>query len=347
MNKEFLQQLLATDSVAGDESDAADLFCKYLQSECTIERDIIGNVYAVLNPASERRLMIEAHIDEIGFQVTYIDDSGFVYVRQNGGIDCACLPGSQVVVKTRSGERLAGVIGKRPIHIQTQDERGKVSELEDLWIDTGLTADEVKQKISVGDTVSYCSNFLQLSENRISSKGIDNKIGVYIVAETMKALSEKQLNTGVFGVASVQEEVGCKGAKVSGYKVNPQTAICIDVGFATDTPDISKKKYGDIALGRGITVTSHTDSNRQLSLFAENIAQANNIPFQLAAHHIASGGTDTVAVQLSHSGVKTLLLAVPCRYMHTQVEMCDLRDVQAAIDLLVQMVCAIDKEIND
>jgi len=344
MNEQFLELLLSQSSVAGDETDATDVFGAYLQNECTIQRDVMGNCYAILNPESDKRLMIEAHIDEIGFQVTWIDENGFVYVRKNGGIDCACVPGSQVIIKTRNGEQLPAVIGKSPIHVLKEDERKKVPELDDLWVDTGLSVETVKEKVTIGDTVAYIGNFIKLGEHRISSKGLDDKIGVYIIAEVMKILSEKNLDIGVYGVASVQEEVGCKGAVVGGYKINPHIAFCLDVGITSDVPNISKKKHGDSSLGKGIIITSHTDSNRQLSLLAEDVARRNEISHQLSANYSASGGTDTKPIQLSRDGVRTLLMSIPCRYLHTQVEMCDLRDVQAAIDLLVSLVCHIDTQ---
>ena len=205
----FLEKLLNTHSVSGFEHAATEVYENYLKDCAEVFRDSLNNCYAVLNPSASKRIMIEAHIDEIGFQVTYIDDKGFVYVRQNGGVDCATVPGSLVLIHTADGTAVPGVIGKRPIHIQKPDERTKVLELENLWIDTGLSHDEVLEKISVGDVVSYQANCSFLSENVIVSKGLDDKIGVYVVAEAIRRLSRENLNIGVYGVAAVQEEVGC------------------------------------------------------------------------------------------------------------------------------------------
>lgn len=340
----FLEKLLNTHSVSGFEHAATDVYENYLKDCAEVFRDSLNNCYAVLNPSASKRIMIEAHIDEIGFQVTYIDDKGFVYVRQNGGVDCATVPGSLVLIHTADGTAVPGVIGKRPIHIQKPDERTKVLELENLWIDTGLSHDEVLEKISVGDVVSYQANCSFLSENVIVSKGLDDKIGVYVVAEAIRRLSRENLNIGVYGVAAVQEEVGCKGAKVCVYNVNPQMSISIDVGFATDVPDISKKRYGDVSLGNGPVVNCHTDCNREMVKVARKVAAQTGADIQLNANYNSTGGTDTASIQVSHKGVKTLLISIPNRYMHTQVEMCDLRDVEGAIDLIVNTVLYIDQQ---
>lgn len=342
--KIFLENLLNTHSVSGFENAATDVYEDYLKDCAEVFRDSLNNCYAVLNPAASRRIMIEAHIDEIGFQVTYIDDKGFVYVRQNGGIDCATVPGSMVLIHTSEGSVVPGVIGKRPIHVQKPEDRSKVLELENLWIDTGLTHDEVVEKISVGDVVSFKSNCSFLTENVIVSKGLDDKIGVYIVAEAIRRLAKERLNICVYGVAAVQEEVGCKGAKVCVDNVNPQMSISIDVGFATDVPDISKKKYGDISLGKGPVINCHTDCNRQMVQVVRTVAAQTGTDIQLNANYISTGGTDTASIQVSHKGVKTLLISIPNRYMHTQVEMCDLRDVEGAIDLIVNTVLHLDSQ---
>lgn len=340
----FLEKLMNTHSVSGFEHAATDVFEDYLKDCTKVFRDSLNNCYAVLNPSSVKRILIEAHIDEIGFQVTYIDDKGFVYVRQNGGIDCATVPGSLVLIHTADGSEVPGVIGKRPIHVQKPEERSKVLELENLWIDTGLTHDEVVEKISVGDVVSFQTNLRFLTENVVVSKGLDDKIGVYVVAEAIKRLAKENLNIGVYGVAAVQEEVGCKGAKVCVDNVNPQMSISIDVGFATDVPDISKKKYGDVSLGKGPVVNCHTDCNRDMVKVAQKVAAQTGTDIQLNANSISTGGTDTASIQVSHKGVRTLLICIPNRYMHTQVEMCDLRDVDGAIDLIVNAVLYIDRQ---
>lgn len=344
-NISFLESLLNSGSVSGFEDKALTIFEEYVKPYSDVFRDNLNNCYAIINPLSRKRILIEAHIDEIGFQVTYIDDMGFVYIRQNGGIDCATLPGSIVGIHTSNNKIVTGVIGKRPVHIQKSDERAKVLELEDLWVDTGLCKEEVVECISIGDHVSFVPNFSCLGENSIVSKGLDDKIGVYTIAEVIRQLSGATQNIAVCAAATVQEEVGCKGAKVCIGNIKPQIAISIDVGFATDVPNISKKKYGDVTLGKGPIVNCNTDCNREMVNIAKTVAKSANINIQLSANPQSTGGTNTAVLQVSNKGVKTLLLSIPNRYMHTQVEMCDSRDVETTIKLIVEIIKHID--VND
>ena len=272
----------------------------------------------------------------------YIDDRGYIYMRKNGGIDINCIPGSQVVIQTSSGEELLGIIGKKPIHLIGPDERNKNIEIHALWIDTGLSPEEVKKKVSIGDVIAWKTNMIYLSDKRISSKGLDDKVGVYIISQVLKRLSSSKNDViKVCGVASVQEEVGNRGAIVCGHKLNPDIAICIDVDFATDVPDCPKTKFGDIALGKGVVIHRSIDNTNSISLLAEKIAKENNIKYQLSARTLAVGGTNAVVIQQAKDGIKTISLGIPCRYMHTPVELCDLDDIQAAIDLLYSIIIKI------
>lgn len=346
MELTFLNELLNISSVSGFEHNAGNLFLNYLEPYAShIEKDVMGNSYAYIgsdkNESNHVKYMIEAHIDEIGFQVIYINDKGYIYIRRNGGVDLHCIPGSQVVVQTISGEEIVGVIGKKPIHLVNNDDRNKCLELDAVWIDTGLSPDDVKSKVSIGDVVYWKPNLLYLSNKKISSKSLDNKIGVFIVSQILKRLSETKTSyPPVCGVASVQEEVGCRGAVVCGYNINPDIAICIDVDFATDVPNCPKQKFGDISLGKGVIIHRNLDNNIPLTHTVENIAKEYNIIYQISARPISTGGTNANKIQLSRAGVQTLSLGIPCRYMHTPVELCDLDDVEAAIELVYRLIIA-------
>ena len=269
-----------------------------------------------------------------------------IYIRKNGGIDVYCIPGSQVVIRTSSGEELFGIIGKKPIHLIAPEERNKNIELHTLWIDTGLSPYEVKKKISIGDVVAWKSNMIYLSDTKISSKGLDDKVGVYIISQVLKKLSSSENDSiQVCGVASVQEEVGNRGAIICGHKVNPDIAICIDVDFATDVPDCPKTKYGDIALGKGVVIHRSIDNTSSITSLVENIAKENNIKHQVSARTLAVGGTNAVVLQQTKDGIMTISLGIPCRYMHTPVELCDLDDIESAIELLYLIITKINSEI--
>ena len=337
MCNEFLKSLLDTPTVSGFETAGSILYGNYLRDhvdECST--DIMGNTYATLNISDELpRIMIEAHIDEIGFQVLYIADDGCIYLRKNGGVDIQCIPGSKVVIYGKT-EEIHGVIGKTPIHLQSNQEREKTIELSNLWIDTGLDVHEIKERIHVGDVVALQQNAEMIGRNRITSKALDDKIGVFVVAEVMKRLTSERssLRCNVQGVATVQEEVGCRGALASGFAIAPDICISIDVDFATDIPGCSKMKYGDIRLGEGVVLTCCLDSDMLIVERLRKIAAEQDIPTQYSARPYATGGTNASRIRTIKHGIRTALLGIPCRYMHTPVEMCDMRDVEAAIRLI-------------
>lgn len=343
----FLKKLLATPTVSGFETAGTKAFIDYLKDNVdTTYIDPIGNAIVKIGKEDKKlKLMLEAHIDEIGYQVLYISKAGYLYLRRNGGIDVQCIPGTQVLIYTNSGKVIPGVIGKKPIHLLTPDERNKNIEVERLWVDTGLEVKEVKKTISIGDVIVTKPNITQLSKNRISSKALDNKIGVFIVAEVIKKLTETpNLKMAIWGVATVQEEVGGRGAIASGYSTNPNIAISIDVDFATDVPDCPSEKYGEVSLGKGPVLAANLDNAPQLMRQAESIAKKSNIPYQVSARPYCCGGTNSSKIQLSRQGVRTLSIGIPCRYMHTPVEVCDLRDIKAAIELIVEITLDLNKK---
>lgn len=176
-----------------------------------------------------------------------------------------------------------------------------------------------------------------LGMNRVTSKALDNRIGVFVVIEAIKRLSEYDIS-GIVGVATVQEEVGCRGALVAANKLNPEISITVDVDFATDVPDCPPSHYGMIALGRGVVIQRNMDCDIELSYVLEQLAKENNIPYQISARTHASGGNNASRIQLAQRGIRTIALSIPCRYMHTPVEVCDIRDVEATLGLILCFV---------
>lgn len=345
VGKSLLDTLSRTLGVSGFEKEVCSWFLENIAK--SVDRsfyDTMGNAYGIIDSSDGegKSIMVEAHVDEIGFQILYIDENGYLYLRRNGGVDEQCIPGSQVIIKTRNGEYIPGVIGKKPIHLMTTDDRKRTLELNQLWVDTGLDADSVKSRIFVGDIVAVRPNWMWLGENRLSGKSLDNKLGVYVLAKVMQSLFErKSLRNTVTGVATVQEEVGSRGIVVAGYKTHPDIAITIDADFATDVPDCPSSKYGKIDLGRGVIIPLNVDCDIELCRQVERIAQEHNIAYQTTAKPYATGGTNTSRMQLVREGVRTISLGIPCRYMHTPVEMCDMRDIEAAINLVVEMIVSI------
>ncbi|MBR7104453.1 MAG: M42 family metallopeptidase [Lentisphaeria bacterium] len=338
---EFLEKFLNSPSPSGYEMAAAKVYRDYLSDCCSVATDVMGNTIASLNTGAKMRVMLAGHYDEIGFQVVHIGDGGEIYFRNVGGIDKLNIPSSEVEILTENG-RVPGVIGKKPIHLLKPKERDTAPELSDMWIDIGAeNGEEARKAVRVGDSVVIRANFKMLNANRFISKGTDDKIGAFVVAETMRALAKRKLNVAVYGVGTVQEEVGTRGAYTSAYGIDPHVAFALDVGFTTDLPDIPKKILGDLKLGAGPMLTRNCDNNIVLGRLLRKTALEHKIPYQESAAHRATGGTDTAAVQLTRSGVATALLSIPNRYMHSAVEMCDLRDAEAAVQILTETIASL------
>lgn len=342
---EFLEKLLKTPSTSGGEKEIAKLYSTYMESYSNTIVDNMHNSCCVINPASEFKIMLDAHYDEVGMQVVHITDNGFIYFRKNGWIDHMTLLGQEVTIIGKQ-KNIDGIIGKKPIHLSRTDE--KYPEVEDMWIDTGfISKEEISRYISVGDLIVYKNNTRIINGTRIVSNGLDDKIGVFIISQVMKQLvtSKNQLKIGVYGCASAQEEVGGRGCVVMAQRIKPDIAFCLDVGFSTDIPGLPETKYGHMHLGDGAVICYSCDNDKDLTGLLKKISIENNIPYQAYTTLSPTGGTDTCKIQLIGNGVKTALLAIPNRYMHTPVEMCDLRDVDATINLVTNTILYINKSL--
>ena len=323
----FLTQLLNAPSPSGFEQPASKIFRSYLKGHCDeLIRDVHGNTLAVLNPKAKFKFMLAAHIDEIGLMITHVDDKGYIYVAQIGGMDPALLVGQRVKIMSRSGPVL-GIIGRKAIHNMTPDERNKAVKMENIWVDIGVENKKQAEKlVCVGDPMVVDVDCRELRGDRIVSRATDNKVGAYLVAEIIKTLSRKKLNIGVIGVATVQEEIGLRGATTSTYTVNPDAGIAFDVSFCSDHPETDAKKLGDIKLGGGAIIDRGPNINPVLEENLIKMAKSLKLPYQLSA---APHGTptDANAMQLSRGGVATSLISIPNRYMHTPVEVISTKDL--------------------
>ena len=343
LNINFLEKLLLSSSISGFETEAAAIYRNYLQKYCgSLYTDVMGNTIGAINPDSKFKVMLAGHYDEIGFQIVHISEEGLIYFRNVGGIDKATVPGTEVEIQTAKG-KISGIIGKKPIHLIPPKDRDKILFLKDLWIDIGSDSKkETEKTVSIGDPISVKPNFIKLGKHKIMSKGLDDKIGAFVVAETVKKISRhRDFDIGVYCVGTVQEEVGLRGAHTAAYKINPNVGIAVDVGFATDTPDINVKEHGSIKLGKGPILTRFANENQVLGKKIRAIAKSKKIPIQEEAGYSASGGTDTASIQLARDGVATALVSIPNRYMHTPVEICDLRDVENTIELLSELILSL------
>lgn len=343
---DFLKKLADTVSPSGFEEDAVKVWADRAKDFSNkVESDVMGNSIAVLNEGGSPRIMISGHIDEIGFMVQYISDEGYLYFSTIGGIDRHVLPGQRVWIKTRKGQVL-GVIGKKPIHLLEDAERNKVAKLEELWIDIGAKdGKDAKNKVEIGDPV-VCAVGLELLNNDIAvGRGFDDKAGAFVVNEVMNLLPGKKLKACFYGVATVQEEIGLRGAKTSAYGISPDIGIAVDVTFATDFPSMDKRKSGNIKIGAGPVIAKGPNINPKVFHLLVETAKKEKIPYQIEGISRATG-TDANVIQLTRSGVAAGLVSIPLRYMHTQVELASLKDLENTAKLLSAFVLKVDKGLD-
>ena len=341
----YLKKLLETPSPTGAEEVAAELFRQRLcEVADSIETNTMGSVHAVLEgKGAGPSVMLAAHIDEIGLMVTYISDEGYLSVSPVGGVDAAILPGMRMDVITQKGI-LRGVVGRKPIHLIKADERTKVTPIDQLHIDLGLPAAEVKKLVRVGDEIVYGVGFEQFGKNMAISRAFDDKIGVFIAARVMENLAKAGRGSGAFiAAATVQEEIGTRGAMTSAFGVNPDVGLAFDVTHATDYPGPEKSKCGDIRCGGGPVIARGPNINPIVFDRLVAAAEAEKIKYQIEAEPSVTG-TDARAIQVTRGGIPTGLVSVPLRSMHTPTEVINLKDVDATIKLITRFVLDLDEE---
>jgi putative aminopeptidase FrvX len=330
----FLEQLVNAPSPSGFEQPAQKVVRDYA-SRCAheVRTDVMGNVIASLNPKGKPRLMLAGHCDEIGFMVRYITDEGFLHFSPIGGVDPHLVPGQKVHIHTSRGP-LLGVVGKKAIHLMDPDERKKVLQFHQQWIDIGAAnRRDAERRVSVGDPITFASRFDRLHGDLVVARGFDDKMGSFVVMEALRLASTMNLKAALFAVSTVQEEVGLRGASTSAFALAPDAAVAVDVTHATDYPDADKKRFGEVNLGRGPVLHRGPNMNPVVVKHLLAAARKARLKHQVIGLPGASG-TDAWAIQLARGGVATAVTSVPLRYMHTPIEVLSLRDLQAAAKLL-------------
>jgi putative aminopeptidase FrvX len=331
---EFLKKLLSTPGPSGNEGVAARIWREEAEAFAEVRGDRMGNSFATLNAGGSPKVMLSGHIDEIGVMVTHVDDKGLLRFTGVGGWDPQVLVGQRVRLQTQDGE-VAGVIGKKAIHVMEPEERKKVSDIKSLWIDIGAKdADEAKGMVRVGDVGVVDQDLLELPNDRIASRSLDNRMGAFVVLEALRLLSEEEgVEAEVVAVASVQEEIGLYGARGAAYGLDPDAAIAVDVTHATDTPGVSKNENGDHALGSGPVIKRATNLSPIVSDGLIAAAEEAGISYTLEADS-RSTGTDADAIQFTRAGIATGLVSAPNRYMHSPNEIVDLGDLENCARLI-------------
>jgi putative aminopeptidase FrvX len=334
----FFRKLLEAPSPSGYEQPAQRVYREYIAPFAEVSTDMLGNVIGFIQGTGEDRpkVMLVGHSDEIGFLVRYIDDNGFIFFGAVGGVDPQITQGRLVRIHSRNGV-VPGVVGRKPIHLIDAKDRDTIVKLEAQYIDVGAAnKKEAEQLVRIGDPVTFAEQMELLHGDRITSRGLDDKAGSFVVAEVLRnvAMSEVKLPIDVYGVSSVQEEVGLRGGKTSAFSINPDIGICVEVDFSTDQPDLDKKSAGDVKLGSGPILPRGANINPALFELLAHTAEFEEIPVQFTGLPRATG-TDANVMQISRSGVATALVKIPLRYMHTPVEVLSITDLEYAVKLIV------------
>jgi endoglucanase len=289
--------------------------------------------------------MLAGHCDQIGLMVQHIDDNGFLYVQPIGGWDMQILLGQNLTVWTREGP-VAAVVARRATHLLSNEERNKVPQFTDVWVDIG-TKDrkEAEALVTPGDPVTLELGYRELRNGLATAPGLDDKVGVWTVMEVLRLLHGRPLQAAVYCVSTVQEEIGLRGATTSAYGIHPAVGIAVDVCHATDTPGNDKKQLGDTRLGAGPALFRGANINPRLSEGLERAAREHAIPVQVRGAPRATG-TDANVIQLSREGVATGLVGIPNRYMHSPVEVVSLADLEHAARLLAEFCASVTAQTD-
>ncbi len=331
-SKEFLMNLLGTPSPSGDETKAQKVWLDYVKKYALVKTDHVGNAYGILNPDAKFKVMLAAHIDEIGMIVTKIDDNGYIWFTNLGFLNTQILPGMKVSIYGFSGKVIKGVIN-------SSAEKNNLPTVENCFIDCGYNdGKKLKKLVRIGDYAVYESQPEIIGENKLVGKALDNKTGAYIIAETLKKLSKRELNIGVYAISTTGEETNSKGAFTAAARVKPNLALACDVTYDTEYPGANNKN-GNVTSGNGAALSIGSPINKKINELFEKIAKKKKIPYQL---EITADRTYTDADKIMYSGegVPVALVSLPIKYMHSTVEMADLKDIDKTVDLLVETLAS-------
>jgi endoglucanase len=344
----LLERLLTAPGPPGHEAAPAAVWreaAEEFADEVTV--DAMGTSVARVDGRSEHPLLaVVGHVDEIALLVSHISDKGFLQVLGSGGWDPQVLVGQRVEVLTRSGP-VHGVIGRKPIHVLEGEERKKAVELKGLHVDIGARdGDEARSLVREGDPIVISAEPLALRHDRIASRSLDNRLGVYVALEVARRVSDAGRGAGpVAAVAAVQEEIGAHGARAMAYGLQPDLAVVVDVTHASDAPGVDAAEVGDHGLGSGPVITRGAVVSRPLNDLLDEAAESVGIE---CATEVAGSSTRTDAdsIHLSRTGVPTAVVSIPLRYMHSPVELVELPDVEATIEVIAALALRLEADLK-
>jgi putative aminopeptidase FrvX len=341
---EFLMALLRAPGPSGHESSPAKVWREYCSSFAKeVGGDRVGSSYArVPGTSGGLTVAVVGHIDEIGLHISHIDDDGYLRFGQVGGWDAGVLIGQRVRIHTRQGD-VPGVIGRKPIHLLKDEDRRKVPETKELHIDIGARdADEAHQLVRIGDWAVIDAEPVEYRHDRVVSRSLDNRVGCYVAAEAARLVAQDSGAPGdVLALAVTQEETTFAGARTSAFAHDPDVAVVVDLTFATDQPGIELGPITKHPLDSGPVIARGTSLHPLVFERLYETGEADGIPFTLES--LGKGtGTDADAIHLSRAGIPTGLVSIPCRYMHSPVEMVSLADIDAAARLIASFATRLE-----
>jgi endoglucanase len=326
---DFLRDLCAAPAPSGFEAPAQEVVRRRLSGVAAPQGDPPGNVWATVVPEGSPHVVVSAHDDQIGLIVTYVDEQGYVSFDKIGGVDAQLLPGRNLVVHGPGGP-VNGVVGRRPSHKMTSEERAKAPDLHDQWLDLGATSrDEALELVQIGDPITFPAAFVPLANGKYASPAFDNRAGVYACARALEHYAASPAAATLTALATVHEETTFMGAKTMAMRWQPDVTIVVDVDFASDDPGMSAKKLGgEVRLGAGPVLHRGSASNQALFALAREVAAAEGITVQVKA---LPGRTSTDAEELmASSQTATLSFSIPVRNMHSAFEVMQPDDAEAA-----------------
>ena len=340
MNKEFLYTLLDSMSVSGHEIGLQKKVIAEMQPHCDeIRTDYTGNVISILNPDAPFKVMLAAHIDEIGLIVTHIQENGLLRVAKSGGIYARTYPGHQVVVHGQGGTVYGVAVNNKDMD-KTELKPG------DLYIDIGAKdAAEARNYVQEGDPVHLNTYHQEMLGGFLSARAVDDRGCAFIILEALKRARERGCRIGVYAATTVGEETTMRGAHWAGAAIQPDVAIAVDVTFASDYPGTDPKDSGSVKLGRGPVICNSSIANRKVNQLLKDCAKEADIPWQMESY-MGRTGTDADKIHFAGCGVTTALLSLPLRYMHAPSEVCHLDDIENSIRLLTEFLCRIDENTD-
>lgn len=347
----FLRNYLNNPSPVGFEAGGQKIWLEYLQPYIDEKfTDPYGTAVGIINPNQPFKVVIEAHADEISWFVNYITDAGLIYLKRNGGVDHQVAPIKRVIIHGKNGP-VKAVFGWPAIHtrLSNPEQKEPQPKVDNLWLDCGArNKKEVEDLgVHVGAVITYEEGFEELAYGHYICRGMDNRIGGFMIAEVARLLKEnnQQLPYSLYVVNAVQEEIGLRGAEMIARRIKPNVAIITDVTHDTTTPMINKNIEGDCGTGKGPSLAYGPAVHNKLLNFVQEVAEKSEIPVQLRAIS-RSTGTDTDSFAYANDGCPSVLISIPLRYMHTTVEMLHKKDIEYTIKIMYETLLALNPETN-